>query len=207
MLTRRPRMMSWRTPAPAAWRAADRVLNFSKPLTHALRPRLHPRYPLTPRAMSHVQNYYPLEYRTPPLPLVALIGSVDYHRDFADFFVHQLRPPLVTLHGAAELTEQFVARHFGAYGAACLPACSLEGQEGHRRRTGGGQEGYRRGTGAWAPLLSACRQPSTLGLGKHMQQGGAMRNSRGSGCARNVRCLRHRAWLAGHRRGMGRGVA
>ena len=61
----------------------------------------------------HVQSQYPLEYRTPPLPLVALIGCHEVHKEVADFFVHQLRPPLVSLFTTAEATEQFVARNFG----------------------------------------------------------------------------------------------
>ena len=61
----------------------------------------------------NVQSQYPLEYRTPPLPLVALIGCNEVHKEVADFFVHQLRPPLVSLFTTAEATEQFVARNFG----------------------------------------------------------------------------------------------
>jgi len=63
--------------------------------------------------VSYVQNYYPLEYRTPPLPLVALIGCPEVHKDVADFFVHQLRPPLVSLFTSTEPTEQFLSRNFG----------------------------------------------------------------------------------------------
>ncbi|GAX76923.1 hypothetical protein CEUSTIGMA_g4370.t1 [Chlamydomonas eustigma] len=62
---------------------------------------------------SSVQSLYPLEYRTPPLPLVALVGCNEAHKDVADFFVHQLKPPLVSLFTTAEATEQFVARNFG----------------------------------------------------------------------------------------------
>lgn len=60
-----------------------------------------------------MQSSYPLEFRTPPLPLVALIGCAEVHKDVADFFVHHLRPPLVSLFTTAEATEQFIARNFG----------------------------------------------------------------------------------------------
>lgn len=60
-----------------------------------------------------VHSIYPLEYRTPPLPLVALVGCNEYHKEVAEFFVHHLRPPLVSLFTSAEATEQFVARNFG----------------------------------------------------------------------------------------------
>ena len=72
----------------------------------------------------NVQSQYPLEYRTPPLPLVALIGCNEVHKEVADFFVHQLRPPLVSLFTSAEATEQFVARNFGkgATAWACMTA-------------------------------------------------------------------------------------
>lgn len=61
-----------------------------------------------------VQTTYPLEYRTPPLPLVALFGCPGHQRAIADFFVHKQRPPLVSLitpPGAT--TEAAVARSFG----------------------------------------------------------------------------------------------
>ena len=63
--------------------------------------------------MTTIQSQYPLEYRTPPLPLVALIGCNEVHKEVADFFVHSLRPPLVSLFTTAEATDQFIARNFG----------------------------------------------------------------------------------------------
>lgn len=62
--------------------------------------------------MNYVQLYYPQEHRTPPLPLVALLGCVELHKDVGDYFIQQLRPPLVAL-GCTEPLEQFVPRAFG----------------------------------------------------------------------------------------------
>ena len=62
--------------------------------------------------MSLVQQYYSPEHRTPPLPLIALIGCPEHHKDVGDFFVQHLRPPLVSL-SSTEPVEQFVPRAFG----------------------------------------------------------------------------------------------
>jgi hypothetical protein len=66
-------------------------------------------------ATSAVAQFYSVEQRTPPLPLIALIGCPEVHRDVSDYFVTQLKPPLVTLSaGGSEPLEAFVSRHFGA---------------------------------------------------------------------------------------------
>lgn len=63
-------------------------------------------------ACNFVASFYPQEHRTPPLPLVALLGCPELHREIGDFFIQQHRPPLV-FHGSNEPIEQFVARAFG----------------------------------------------------------------------------------------------
>ncbi|KAL6759174.1 hypothetical protein V8C86DRAFT_1349583 [Haematococcus lacustris] len=66
----------------------------------------------------------PPEQRTPPLPLIALVGCPEYHKDVSDYFVSQLKPPLVSL-SANEPVEQFVHRYFGpSKSAASLNAAS-----------------------------------------------------------------------------------
>lgn len=62
--------------------------------------------------MNYVSSFYPQEHRTPPLPLVALLGVPELHREISDYFIQQHRPPLV-FHGSSEPLEQFVARAFG----------------------------------------------------------------------------------------------
>ncbi|KAG2485655.1 hypothetical protein HYH03_015627 [Edaphochlamys debaryana] len=62
--------------------------------------------------MNFVASFYPQEHRTPPLPLVALIGCSELHREISDYFIQHHRPPLV-FHGSNEPLEQFVARAFG----------------------------------------------------------------------------------------------
>lgn len=69
--------------------------------------------------MSYVQALYSPESRTPPLPLISIIGCPEYHKDVAEFFVQQLRPPLVSL-CANESVEQFVPRAFGGCTSDCL---------------------------------------------------------------------------------------
>jgi hypothetical protein len=61
---------------------------------------------------SYVQALFPPEHRTPPLPLVALIGCSEYHKDIGDYFTQQHRPLLVSL-SSSEPLEQFVPRAFG----------------------------------------------------------------------------------------------
>ncbi|KAG2431817.1 hypothetical protein HXX76_009311 [Chlamydomonas incerta] len=63
-------------------------------------------------ACNFVASFYPQEHRTPPLPLVALLGCPELHREIGDFFIQQHRPPLV-FHGSNEPIEQFVSRAFG----------------------------------------------------------------------------------------------
>ena len=58
-----------------------------------------------------MQTYFPPEHRTPPLPLIALVGCPEFHKEVGDYFVQQLRPPLVSL-SSAEPVEQFVPRAF-----------------------------------------------------------------------------------------------
>lgn len=57
-------------------------------------------------------NSYPPEYRTPPLPLIALLGCPEHHKDVGDYLVQQHRPPLVSL-SSAEPLDSFVPRVFG----------------------------------------------------------------------------------------------
>lgn len=57
-------------------------------------------------------NHYPPELRTPPLPLVALVGSPELHREAGAFFSQTLRPPIVSV-GVAEAKEQLLSRLFG----------------------------------------------------------------------------------------------
>jgi hypothetical protein len=64
--------------------------------------------------MAYLQMYA-AEHRTPPLPLVALLGgSPELQREVADFYIMNYRPPLV-FHGAAssEPLEQYLERAFG----------------------------------------------------------------------------------------------
>ncbi|MEW5315259.1 MAG: hypothetical protein WDW38_006702 [Sanguina aurantia] len=57
-------------------------------------------------------NSYPPEYRTPPLPLIALLGCPEHHKDVGDYLVQQHRSPLVSL-SSAEPLDSFVPRVFG----------------------------------------------------------------------------------------------
>lgn len=68
-----------------------------------------------------IPSLFSPEHRTPPLPLVALIGNPEYHKDAADYFVQQLRPPLVSL-SSTEPVEQFVPRAFGESSQTCMRA-------------------------------------------------------------------------------------
>ena len=63
--------------------------------------------------MSIVQSFPP-EHRTPPLPLIALVGCPEHHKEVGDYFVQLLRPPLVSL-SSAEPVEQFLPRAFSEF--------------------------------------------------------------------------------------------
>lgn len=63
-------------------------------------------------------NQYPAELRTPPLPLVALVGSPELHREVGSYFSQGLRPPVVSVVGVAEPNEQLLGRLFGPRKAA-----------------------------------------------------------------------------------------
>ncbi len=62
-------------------------------------------------------NTYPPELKSPPLPVVAFIGQQEVHKEVGSYFSQVLRPPLLSI-GAAEATEQLLARVFGAWGSA-----------------------------------------------------------------------------------------
>jgi hypothetical protein len=64
--------------------------------------------------VSYVNACYGHEFRSPPVPLVALLGCPEAHRQLSDFCLHALRPPLVTLCCAAEPLEHFVPRAFSS---------------------------------------------------------------------------------------------
>ena len=64
--------------------------------------------------MAYLQMYA-AEHRTPPLPLVAVLGgSPELQRTVTDFFIAQHKPPLV-FHAAAsnEPLEQYLEKAFG----------------------------------------------------------------------------------------------
>ncbi len=65
---------------------------------------------------NFIATYFLHEYRSPPVPLVALIGCPELHKPLSDFFLHSLKPPLVSL-CCTEAVEQFVPRAFPAPGA------------------------------------------------------------------------------------------
>lgn len=56
----------------------------------------------------------PSELRTPPLPLVALVGHPEVHRDLGVWASQVLRPPLVAI-AVADANESVLARLFGGY--------------------------------------------------------------------------------------------
>jgi hypothetical protein len=64
----------------------------------------------------------PQELRTPPLPLVALVGSPEVHREFGVWASQVLRPPLVAV-AVADANEGVLTRLFGE--CACLPLAQL----------------------------------------------------------------------------------
>ncbi|GIM12975.1 hypothetical protein Vretimale_16160, partial [Volvox reticuliferus] len=76
--------------------------------------------------MNFVTSFYPQEHRTPPLPLVALLGCPELHRDIGDYFIQHHRPPLV-FHGSNEPLEQFVSRAFGPKKRVALTVGPLPG--------------------------------------------------------------------------------
>ena len=57
----------------------------------------------------------PSELRTPPLPLVALVGHPEVHRELGVWASQVLRPPLVAI-AVAEANESVLARLFGGWG-------------------------------------------------------------------------------------------
>jgi len=57
-------------------------------------------------------NTYPVEYKSPPLPLIAFVGCPELHKDIGTFFSQVLRPPLLSL-GVADASEQLLTRVFG----------------------------------------------------------------------------------------------
>lgn len=67
-----------------------------------------------------MQSSLPAECRTPPLPLAALVGAPDVHRDFGLWASQVLRPPLVAV-AVAEPNEAVLTRFFGERGHQGLP--------------------------------------------------------------------------------------
>jgi len=62
----------------------------------------------------------PTELRTPPLPLIALVGSPEVHREFGVWATQVLRPPMVAM-AVADANEPVLARLFGE-----LSLCEFE---------------------------------------------------------------------------------
>lgn len=73
---------------------------------------------------SLVSAAYESSFRSPPVPLVALLGCPEAHKEAADYFLHTLKPPLVSL-CCKEPVEQFV-QHVFSPGAQFLVACLLK---------------------------------------------------------------------------------
>ncbi len=65
--------------------------------------------------MAFVQQFYSHEFRSPPVPLVALVGCPELHKPISEFFLHALKPPLVSL-CCNEPVEHFVPRAFSTPG-------------------------------------------------------------------------------------------
>jgi hypothetical protein len=63
-----------------------------------------------------VSSNYAHELRSPPVPLVALLGHPERHKLLSEAFLHTLKPPLVSL-CCTEPVENFVPRVFST-GAA-----------------------------------------------------------------------------------------
>jgi hypothetical protein len=63
-------------------------------------------------------NALPPELRTPPLPVVALVGCAELHKELGAYFNANLRPPLFSV-GLAEANESLLGRLFGASGVGC----------------------------------------------------------------------------------------
>jgi hypothetical protein len=68
----------------------------------------------SPTPQSAVQQLPP-ELRTPPLPLVALVGHPELHAAVGAWMSQVLRPPILC-HAVAEPSEPIVARLFGERG-------------------------------------------------------------------------------------------
>lgn len=62
--------------------------------------------------MQYVQTYFATEVRTPPLPLVALVGCADVHKDVGYYLSTAMRPPLVSL-AVPDAGDQLLSHVFG----------------------------------------------------------------------------------------------